>query len=87
MLHRPEMHQGLIGNWANAQAAIYSKYTQFVNILTCQSASYDGCPLLSLLQLYKDAGVPTKQFIGVPVFQAEGLTVTTQEMVRGDVYA
>jgi hypothetical protein len=34
-------------------------------------------------QLYKDAGVPTKQFIGVPVFQAEGLTVTTQELVRG----
>lgn len=33
------------------------------------------------LQLYNDAGVPTKQFIGVPVFQAEGLTVTTQEMV------
>lgn len=32
------------------------------------------------LQLYNDAGVPTKQFIGVPVFQAEGLTVTTQEM-------
>jgi len=32
------------------------------------------------LQLYSDAGVPTKQFIGVPVFQAEGLTVTTQEM-------
>lgn len=34
-----------------------------------------------LLQLYKDAGVPTKNFIGVPVFQAEGLTVTTQDMV------
>lgn len=34
------------------------------------------------LQLYTEAGVPTKQFIGVPVFQAEGLTVTTQEMVR-----
>ncbi|GAX77701.1 hypothetical protein CEUSTIGMA_g5144.t1 [Chlamydomonas eustigma] len=32
------------------------------------------------LQLYNDAGVPTKQFVGVPVFQAEGLTVTTQEM-------
>lgn len=32
------------------------------------------------LQLYKDAGVPTKNFIGVPVFQAEGLTVTTQDM-------
>jgi hypothetical protein len=40
------------------------------------------CPwLLSMLQLYKDAGVPTKNFIGVPVFQAEGLTVTTQDMV------
>jgi hypothetical protein len=36
---------------------------------------------LSTLQLYKDAGVPTKNFIGVPVFQAEGLTVTTQDMV------
>lgn len=34
-------------------------------------------------QLYKEAGVPTKNFIGVPVFQAEGLTVTTQDMVRG----
>lgn len=33
------------------------------------------------LQLYQEAGVPTKNFIGVPVFQAEGLTVTTQEMV------
>jgi hypothetical protein len=33
-------------------------------------------------QLYKDAGVPTKSFMGVPVFQAEGLTVTTQDMVR-----
>ncbi|GFR44228.1 hypothetical protein Agub_g5419, partial [Astrephomene gubernaculifera] len=32
------------------------------------------------LQLYKDAGVPTAQFIGVPVFQAEGLTVTTRDM-------
>eukprot|EP00877_Chromochloris_zofingiensis_P003762 jgi/Chrzof1/13387/Cz07g31050.t1_TIC22[v5.2] len=32
------------------------------------------------LQLYQEAGVPTKNFIGVPVFQAEGLTVTTQEM-------
>jgi hypothetical protein len=34
------------------------------------------------VQLYKEAGVPTHTFIGVPVFQAEGLTVTTQEMVR-----
>jgi hypothetical protein len=34
------------------------------------------------VQLYKDAGVPTKSFMGVPVFQAEGLTVTTQDMVR-----
>jgi hypothetical protein len=25
--------------------------------------------------------VPTKSFMGVPVFQAEGLTVTTQDMV------
>ena len=25
---------------------------------------------------------PILQFVGVPVFQAEGLTVTTQEMVR-----
>ncbi|KAG1668464.1 hypothetical protein FOA52_005237 [Chlamydomonas sp. UWO 241] len=32
------------------------------------------------LELYTEAGVPTKQFVGVPVFQAEGLTVTTQEM-------
>eukprot|EP00879_Flechtneria_rotunda_P025219 GHRR01026790.1.p1 GENE.GHRR01026790.1~~GHRR01026790.1.p1 ORF type:complete len:355 (+),score=84.47 GHRR01026790.1:404-1468(+) len=32
------------------------------------------------LQLYKEAGVPTRSFIGVPVFQAEGLTVTTQDM-------
>ncbi|KXZ49113.1 hypothetical protein GPECTOR_23g43 [Gonium pectorale] len=32
------------------------------------------------LQLYKDAGVPTRQFVGVPVFQAEGLTVTTRDM-------
>jgi hypothetical protein len=34
------------------------------------------------MQLYKEAGVPTKSFVGVPVFQAEGLTVTTQDMVR-----
>lgn len=32
------------------------------------------------LDLYKEAGVPTDQFVGVPVFQAEGLTVTTQDM-------
>ncbi|WIA13520.1 hypothetical protein OEZ85_007093 [Tetradesmus obliquus] len=32
------------------------------------------------LTLYKEAGVPTKSFVGVPVFQAEGLTVTTQDM-------
>lgn len=31
------------------------------------------------LQIYSEAGVPTRQFIGVPVFQAEGLTVTAQE--------
>mmetsp|Transcript_16292 Transcript_16292/g.35211 ORF Transcript_16292/g.35211 Transcript_16292/m.35211 type:complete len:380 (+) Transcript_16292:167-1306(+) len=31
------------------------------------------------LQLYQEAGVPTRQFVGVPVFQAEGLTVTTQD--------
>lgn len=31
------------------------------------------------LQLYKDAGVPISHFTGVPVFQAEGLTVTTQQ--------
>jgi hypothetical protein len=36
---------------------------------------------VGIFQLYNDAGVPTKQFVGVPVFQAEGLTVTTQEMV------
>lgn len=35
------------------------------------------------LELYKEAGVPTRSFVGVPVFQAEGLTVTTQEMVKG----
>lgn len=35
-------------------------------------------------QLYSEAGVPTRQFMGVPVFQAEGLTVTTQETVRGN---
>ena len=39
--------------------------------------------MLLLLQLYKEAGVPTRTFIGVPVFQAEGLTVTAQEMVSG----
>ena len=33
------------------------------------------------LELYREAGVPTRSFVGVPVFQAEGLTVTTQEMV------
>lgn len=31
------------------------------------------------LQLYKDAGVSMTHFTGVPVFQAEGLTVTTQQ--------
>lgn len=35
------------------------------------------------VQMYKDAGVPTRQFVGVPVFQAEGLTVTTRDMVGG----
>lgn len=34
------------------------------------------------LDLYKDAGVPGSTFVGVPVFQAEGLTVTTQDTVR-----
>jgi len=38
--------------------------------------------LLPLLQLYQEASVPTSSFVGVPVFQAEGLTVTTQDMVR-----
>eukprot|EP00199_Chlamydomonas_sp_CCMP681_P002435 CAMPEP_0119108404 /NCGR_PEP_ID=MMETSP1180-20130426/14195_1 /TAXON_ID=3052 ORGANISM="Chlamydomonas cf sp, Strain CCMP681" /NCGR_SAMPLE_ID=MMETSP1180 /ASSEMBLY_ACC=CAM_ASM_000741 /LENGTH=385 /DNA_ID=CAMNT_0007094011 /DNA_START=122 /DNA_END=1279 /DNA_ORIENTATION=- len=32
------------------------------------------------LGLYREAGVPTRSFQGVPVFQAEGLTVTTQDM-------
>lgn len=41
-------------------------------------------PLAAPVQLYKEAGVPSDVFIGVPVFQAEGLTVTTQDMV-GDV--
>lgn len=36
------------------------------------------------LELYKQAGLPTRAFTGVPVFQAEGLTVTTQDMVRAD---
>ena len=31
------------------------------------------------LELYRDAGVPTSSFVGVPVFQAEGLTVTAQD--------
>lgn len=31
------------------------------------------------LKLYGDAGAPTAQFVGVPVFQAEGLTVTAQD--------
>lgn len=35
------------------------------------------------LSLYQEAGVPTKSFVGVPVFQAEGLTVTTQDTVSG----
>jgi hypothetical protein len=47
-------------------------------------------PLLLLfvasMQLYKEAGVPTKSFVGVPVFQAEGLTVTTQDMVRAPLH-
>lgn len=34
------------------------------------------------LELYRGAGVPGATFVGVPVFQAEGLTVTTQETVR-----
>lgn len=38
--------------------------------------------LLPLPQLYQEASVPTSSFVGVPVFQAEGLTVTTQDMVR-----
>lgn len=41
------------------------------------------CPfgVAPAVQLYKDAGVPTRRFVGVPVFQAEGLTVTTQDTV------
>jgi hypothetical protein len=31
---------------------------------------------------YKEAGVPANNFVVVPVFQAEGLTVTTHDMVR-----
>ena len=31
------------------------------------------------LELYREAGVPGSSFVGVPVFQAEGLTVTTQD--------
>eukprot|EP00955_Chlamydomonas_euryale_P082864 363771-Chlamydomonas_euryale.AAC.12 len=46
-----------------------------------QPYTCDNDSMAANLQLYSDAGVPTKQFIGVPVFQAEGLTVTTQEMV------
>lgn len=44
-----------------------------------------ACPaqVAHALELYKEAGVPTRSFVGVPVFQAEGLTVTTQEMVGG----
>jgi hypothetical protein len=41
-------------------------------------------PVAAPAQLYKEAGVPSDVFIGVPVFQAEGLTVTTQDMV-GDI--
>jgi TPP-dependent pyruvate/acetoin dehydrogenase alpha subunit len=41
-----------------------------------------GLQVSHALELYKEAGVPTRSFVGVPVFQAEGLTVTTQEMVR-----
>ncbi|KAL6758237.1 22 kDa translocon at the inner membrane of chloroplasts [Haematococcus lacustris] len=32
------------------------------------------------MALYQSAGLPTRSFTGVPVFQAEGLTVTTQEV-------
>lgn len=35
------------------------------------------------LGLYREAGVATRSFQGVPVFQAEGLTVTTQDQVWG----
>lgn len=30
------------------------------------------------VQLYKEAGVPGKAFTGVPIFQAQGLTVKTE---------
>lgn len=36
--------------------------------------NYVACPL----QLYKEAGVPSTGFTGVPVFQAQGLTVKTE---------
>lgn len=36
------------------------------------------CPLL-LLQLYNQAGVPAVAFTGVPLFQAEGLTVKSEQ--------
>jgi hypothetical protein len=34
---------------------------------------------MDLSQLYKDAGIAVNSFKGVPVFQAEGLTVKTEQ--------
>ncbi len=51
------------------------------SLLRCRCCPAAG-QVVHALQLYKEAGLPTRFFTGVPVFQAEGLTVTTQEMVR-----
>jgi len=39
----------------------------------------DARQVAAALELYAAAGVPTRQFVGVPVFQAEGLTVTASD--------
>lgn len=43
-------------------------------------ATFQTLPLFNTRpQLYSEAGVPTRQFVGVPVFQAEGLTVASAQ--------
>jgi hypothetical protein len=39
----------------------------------------DAAQVRRALQLHKEAGLPTEAFAGVPVFQAEGLTVTAAD--------
>lgn len=42
----------------------------------------DLAQVKAAMELYSQAGVPISSFSGIPVFQAEGLTVSTDSSVR-----